>query len=92
MQFLSLFGAFLTQLGTKKTRYDELSELIRLNIAEISFSAGYGPTAEDKEAIKGQGVLKISCLDSKLTRALELVKELLCETNFKDTEIGRAHV
>lgn len=86
MQFLSIFSAFLTQLGTKKTRYDELSELIRLNIAEISFSASYGAKFDDKHAIKGHGILKISCLDSKLERALELVRELLTETDFKDTD------
>lgn len=85
-QFLSLFSQFLTQLGTKKTRYDELSELIRQNIASLNFNVSYGPTFEDKEAINGYAVLKISCLDNKIERALELVTELLCQVDFKDTD------
>ena len=86
VQYLSLLNRFFTQLGTKKNRYDEFSELVRLNIADFSFNVSYNSSYEDKDKMVAFAVLKISCLDSKLEKAVSLVTELLTKPDFGDGE------
>lgn len=83
---LSLLERFFTQIGTKDHRYDDFSELVRLNMASLSFSVNYTSEVRDKDAMRGYAILKIACLDTKLDKAMGLLTELLASPDFGDKE------
>lgn len=83
---LNLLDRFFTQIGTNEHRYDDFSELVRLNMASLSFSVNFTSDVQDKEQMKGYAVLKIACLDSKLDKAMGLLTELLATPDFGDRE------
>lgn len=81
---LSVMEKFFTQIGTKEHRYDDFSELLRLNFAKFSFGVNYSSAYDDKEKVNSYAVLNVTCLDSKLDSAFQLLTELLTGPDFKD--------
>lgn len=83
---LDILKRFFTSLGTKEYRYDDFAEEVSLNMANYSFSVNYQPEAGNKDGINAYACLTVSCLNSKLGNAFELLEEVLTSVDFGDKE------
>ncbi|TDH70445.1 hypothetical protein CCR75_007687 [Bremia lactucae] len=91
-RYISIFTSVFGSLGTLRYSYDELPTISANCSGGVSCSAIVAPSLTDAhlERSKQSLLLSTMCLPHKVNETLDLLRELLCETQFlSDDNLGQ---
>ena len=82
--YLPLFSTALTELGSKDLPADVLSERINRYFGGLHCNASYSADLQNTRNVRRNFLIHAKTLDSSTSNAVELLKEILCETDFSN--------
>ncbi|MBO4876589.1 MAG: insulinase family protein [Ruminococcus sp.] len=87
LSHVKLLPLLLADLPTKKHSLPELQKLIKMHIGSLSFPVSVYSKKDDLGHCRP--VLSVSCsvLDSEIEKAIEIIREILTETDFSRTDL-----
>lgn len=84
--YVPLFTDSFSNLGTKWQSMAEIEDKLKLNTGGVSFSSKISTDPADTTKYEFALVLSSCCVDSKIPSMFQLIKKILLETNFENTE------
>ncbi|MDX9976871.1 MAG: insulinase family protein [Candidatus Cloacimonadales bacterium] len=86
VQYISLLSSLLGAISTNKRNYADLSNLINIHTGGIRFALSVFGDKDDMNSYQPKLAIKAKVLMSKLNKLIEIISEIILDTDFDDYE------
>ncbi len=86
LPYVDLLSSLLGKVDTKSSKYADLLDEIRLATGGFGFTSSLYRDSADEESFKIKFEINLRMLASKTARAVELIREIIGESNLDDTK------
>lgn len=86
IQYISLLSALLGSISTKKRNYADLSNIINIHTGGIGFSTAIYGDKDNMNVYESKFCISAKALSSKLDKLVEIIEEIVLDTDFDDYE------